>query len=893
MRLGEWLSEIGRRSSMLFSWRERFDREIEEEMGLHRDLRAREFREESGNVSDNPEAARNAAQRKFGNSLQLREEIHGAWGWIWIDNLRQDLRYGFRLLRKAPGFTLVIVLTLALGIGANTAIFSLVYTVLLRSLPYSHPEQLVTVFENNLSKGVKATGCSYQDFKDLEQSGAFANLAGVQRHDLTLTGVGDPSVVATVVVTPEIFPLLNVSPLTGRYLLPDDNVTGAAPVVLMSEGFWRSRFGADQNLLGRSIRLDQQAFTVVGIMPASFRVPVFGEHQEIWIPVAQDPLFGPWIPNRGGHWLRVMGRLKPGASLASVQPQMDSVSRRLATEFPAQSAGWAVRLAPLQAAIVGEIRTPLLVLLGAVGLVLLLACVNIANLLLARATSRTREVALRQAFGAARGRIIRQFLTESAVLGLLGAILGVALAYLSTHALSMLLPEDAPAARNVQVDGWVLGFALLLSMAVSIAFGLAPALLAARSDVQSNLKNSAARSGSERGGLRLRGWLTRVEIALAMVLVAGAGLLVRSLLKMTSIDPGFSVAHVIKAQVSLPQYQYSKPQQWAGFSDQLLERVQAQPGLENSAMAVPLPMADGFVNLKFEIPDHGALPPGVSETADYVSVSPKYFHLMGIALLQGRLFTPDESMTSPRVVIISESLARLYFRGENPLGKRMNFGFPPDGNISREIVGVVGSVRDSGLAQEPGPMMYVPFAQAPFWGGNLVVKSPLPTESVVGTIRQVVAGIDRNLPITEVATMADVVNDSVAQPRFRTWLVGAFGVIALLLAAAGVFGVVSYSVASRTKEFGVRASLGASPGSIGKMILMEGLGLAAIGLAVGLAAALVLARFLKSQLYGVTAYDPLTFLAGMAVLLMVALAACYLPARRAMKVDPMVALRYE
>lgn len=893
MRLGEWLSEIGRRWRMMFSGREQFDREMEEEMGLHRDLRARQIHEGTSDHGDTTEAARQAAQRKFGNTLQLREEIHRAWGWTWIDNLGQDLRYTFRLLRKAPGFAFVVVLTLALGIGANTAIFSLVYTVLLRSLPYSHPEQLVSVFDNNLPKGVKATGSSYQDFKDIQRSGAFAVVAGMQRHDLTLTGVGDPGEVHTVVVTPEIFPLLSVSPLAGRYLLPDDNVTGAAPVVLLSEGLWRARFGADSNLLGRAIRLDQQAFTVVGVMPASFRVPVFGEHQEIWIPLAQDPLFGPWMPKRGGHWLNVVGRLKAGASMASVQSEMDSVSRRLAAEFPAASAGWSVRVAPLQNVIVGEVKTPLLVLLGAVGLVLLLACVNIANLLLARATSRTREVALRQAFGASRGRIIRQFLTESAVLGLLGAILGVILAYSTTHALSMLLPDDAPAARNVQVDGWVLGFALLLSLLVSIAFGLAPALLAARSDVQSNLKNSASRSGSERGGLRLRGWLTRVEIALAMVLVAGAGLLVRSLLKMTSIDPGFSVAHVIKAQVSLPQYQYSKPQQWAAFSDQLLERIQARPGLENSAMAVPLPLADGFVNLKFEIPNHGDLPPGLPETADYVSVSPKYFHLMGIPLIRGRLFTPDDSMTTPRVALISESLARLYFRDEDPLGKRIEFGFPPDGNISREIVGVVGSVRDAGLTQEPGPMMYVPFAQAPFWGGNLVVKTTLPTEAVVGTIRQVVAGIDKNLPITEVDTMPAVLDASVAQPRFRTWLVGAFGIVALLLAAAGVFGVVSYSVASRTKEFGVRASLGASPASLGKMILLEGLSLAAIGLAVGLAVALVLARFLKSQLYGVTAYDPLTFLAGMAVLLAIALVACYFPARRAMKVDPMVALRYE
>lgn len=884
----QWLSEAFRRARMLFSRRERFDHDMEEEMRLHRDLRAREIQMRGTPAQE----ADYAAQRRFGNTLRLREEIHQDWGFVWIDQLRQDLRYGLRLLRKSPVFTFVVVITLGLGIGANTAIFSVVNAVLLRPLPYSHPEQLLNVFENNLEKGIKAGGCSWQDFQELQQSGIFQSAAGAQRHDLTLTGVGAPAVVTTVVVTPEIFPLLNASPLAGRYFLPGDNQPGSAPVVLLSEGVWRSTFGADQKIVGSLIHLDQQAFTVVGIMPAAFRVPVFGSHQEIWIPVAHDPLFGGWMDKPGVHFLRVMARLKPGVALSQAQSEADSISRKLASDFPVENGGWAVRLAPLHAAIVGDMKTPLVVLLGAVGLVLLLACVNIANLLLARATLRAREMALRQAFGAERGRIIRQLLTESLMPGLLGGILGILLACLSTRALRLLLPADIPSTQSVQVDVWVLAFALLISMIASIGFGLAPALLAAKSGFQANFRDGAAASGSDVRRLRLRNFFTVAEIALAMVLVAAAGLLVRSLIRMTAVDPGFRSAHLLKAEISLPRYQYSTPQQWSAFAETLLDRIHAQPGLQESALAVPLPLADSFVNLPFSIPGH-ATPATAPPTADYVSVTPEYFHVMEIPLLRGRFFTREDSSSSHRVAIISESLARLHFREENPLGKKIVFGFPPDSNVAREIVGVVGNVRDAGLTQEPGPMMYVPFAQGPFWGGELVVKSTLAPSAVIDSVREVVRGIDQNLPVTRVAAMPDILDASVDQPRFRTWLLGGFGMVALVLAAIGVFGVVSYSVASRTREFGIRASLGASRGVLGRMIMLEGLGLALIGLGIGLASALALAHFLKSELYGIASYDPVTFLASTTILLAMVLAACYLPARRAMHADPMLALRYE
>lgn len=890
MRLAERLVEFIRRARTHFSSREQFDQELEEEMLLHRDLRAQELRQ---NGAASEEDAYFASHRRFGNGLRLREQIHEAWGFTWVDDLRQDVSYGLRRLLKAPGFTLVVVLTLALGIGANTAIFSVVDAVLLRPLPYPHAEQLVSILESNSQQGVKGRGFSYQDFWELQRSGVFSGIAGAQRHDLTLTGVGDPAIVSTVSLTPGIFALLDAAPLAGHTFVPQDNEKGAAPVVLLSEALWRTRFGADTRILGRAIHLDQQAFTVIGIMPASFHVPQFGSHQEIWIPVVQDPLFGPWMEKRALHWVPVVARLRPDVSLAGAQGQVDAIVRRLAAEFPDEDGNWTARVAPLQRVLVGNLRTPLLILLGAVSLVLLLACINIANLLLARATFRTREVAVRQALGAKPSRIVRQLLAENALLGLLGTIFGIALAVLSTHALLFLLPADGPITQPVQLNGTVFVFTLLLSLATSIGFGLAPALLAARSDVNSHLKNGAPSAGSARNGLRLRRFLTRAEVALAMLLVVAAGLLARSLIKMTSVNPGFEAAHVLKAQISLPRYQYSKPHQWSAFSHQLLERIQSQPGLEQSAVAVPLPLADQFINLTFQIADRAAPPFGSPQSADYVSVTPRYFRLMGIPLVRGRFFREEDSRTSSPVAIISESLAQLYFHDQDPLGKRLVFAFPPKSAVPHEIVGIVGNVRDAALTREPGPMMYVPFAQEPFWGGNLVVKTSLPTADVVNAIRQMVAGVDKNLPITDVAAMPAVLGSSVAQPRFRTWLLSGFGLLAWLLAGAGVFGVVSYSVAGRTKEFGVRAALGASPHSIGRMILGEGLRLAATGLGVGLIAALGLAHFLKSEIYGVGAYDPLTFLAAAVVLLLLAALASYFPARRAMRVDPMVALRYE
>ena len=881
-RLASWLRGLFRRSLG--------EREMTAELEGHIESRAEDLMR---NGLARQEALRRA-RIEFGGVENFKEECREARGLNLFDSLLQDLRFAFRMLRKSPGFTAVAVLTLALGIGANTAIFSVVYSVLLRPLPYPHPGQLVSMFEANPEKGVKETGSSYVDFAEWQrQNRTFSFIAGAQRHDLTFTGNGEPAELDTVVVTSDYFSLLGVKPLAGRFFSPEESKKGAAPVVIISENLWRSRFSSDPNIIGRAMILDQRSFTIVGIMPAGFRTPFFNEAQDIWIPLALDPLFGGWLDRPGGHWLPVIGRVKPGVSPAQAQADMDLVSANLAKEFPAEDAGWTVHLNSLQQEIVGNARTPLLILLGAVGLVLLIACANIASLLLARATSRGREMALRQALGAERGRIVRQLLTESALLGLLGGVAGILVGYWSIRALIPLLPSQLPQVQNVSLDGWVLVFALLLSAAACIGFGLAPALLAAESDVEANLKEGAARSGQGGRRHRARQLLAASEMALALILIVGAGLFLRSFVSLTSVNPGFHVAHIVKAEVSLPRFQYASPEQWNAFAKELLERVQAQPGLQDSALVIPVPLADGQINLPFSIPGAPPLAPGTPSTADYVSVSPGYFRVMGVPLLRGRIFNDLDEATSPRVAIISAALAKVYFPNQDPVGREISISFPPDKNVVRRIVGIVADVHDVSLHQAPGPMVYVPYAQQPFWGSPVIVKTTQSPSAVAAAVRQVVRSIDPNLPVTEIASMPDVLASSVAVPRFRTWLLGLFGFVALILATVGIFGVISYSVSCRTQEFGVRIALGASGGAIGRMVLRESLLLAAAGLSAGMVAAVALAQFLKSQLYGVGATDPLTFVGTVALLLGVALAAGYLPARRATRVDPMVALRYE
>ena len=869
--------------------KQREERELDAEVRAHELLMA----DEKIRAGIDLQEARRQARLELGGLEQVKEQVREMRSGHGLEIFIQDVRFGLRMLRKSPGFTAVAVLTLALGIGANTSIFSVVSAVLLRPLPYANPGQLIFVSEAKPEAGISGLGMSYPTFTELrDDNRVFSAIAGLGGHALVLTGHGEPSEVSTVVVTSEFFSVLAAEPLLGRVFVAEDGQRGAAPVVVLSENLWRDRFGADPRIISRSITLDMRPYTVIGVMPASFHTPFLNQTNQVWIPLAQDPLYSVWMtkPLRE-HWMAVIARVRPDISSAQLRTELDTIGARLANEFPAEK-GWAIRTEPLQQTITGDVKLPLLLLLGAVGLVLLIACTNVANLLLSRATWRSKEIAIRIALGAGKRRIARQLLTECAILGLLGGLTGTLVAYWGVATLVPLLPSSLPKFHSIRVDSWVLVFAFVLSLATTLVFGLAPVLSAAGSDPHKEL-GEGARAGESAGPRRARTFLAVAEIALAMVLLTGAGLLMRSFSELTSVNPGFEPDHVVKAMVSLPQFQYSTPRQWAAFSEELMTGLQAQPGMQDLAIAGPLPIVDCCITLAFQIVGNPPLQAGTDDSANYVPVSPRYFSVMGIPLLRGRLFNESDSSSSAPVALITEALAKHYFPNEDPLGRHLLFGFPANGIVSREIVGIVGDIHDVSLGKEPGPMLYVPFAQAPLYGAEVVVKSMLSTSAVVGAIRAVTHGIDKNLPVTDIAQLPNALNASVAQPRFRTLLLGLFGTIALILAAVGIFGVISYSVSRRTRELGIRMALGAQPGSVLSMIMRETLALTLIGIAVGIPCAVATARLITHLLFKVSPYDPVTLALVPLVLIAVGALASYIPARRAQRVDPMVVLRYE
>ena len=804
----------------------------------------------------------------------------------------QDLRFGARSLVRSPGFAAVALATLALGIGANTAIFSVVEAVLLRPLPFPAADRLVAVVQTLPSRGVRGNGASYLNYADWQsRARSFEHLSAIRMHDYTLTGHGEPDLVTAGTVTSNLFRVLEDTPLLGRTLMAIDDDPAAPSVAVLSERLWRSRFAANPGIVGQSILLDQQPVTVVGVMPARFKTPPEAPPVELWLTLTHDPVFADLREKREGHYLRIVGKLRPGVDIGAAQAELATIQTGLVREHPKENEGWGVEVEPLAENLVSGVRTALLVLLGAVGLVFAIACANVANLLLARASARAREVAIRTALGAGRSRLLRQFLTEGLLLAAGGAILGVALAFVALRGLQAWIPADLPRASEIRLDGAVLLFAVGASLLAAVIFGLAPALHASGASLSGALKEGSAGAGEGGRRRRLRSALVVAETALSFVLLIGAGLLTRSFLRLQEAPLGFRPSGVLTAGFSLPRNQYTRPDEWAAFYERLVERLQAEPGAESVAAALPLPLTGSGLNFAFTIEGRSSEGPGTDMTANYTAVTPEYFRALGIPLLRGRLPGASDTSTSPKVCAISETFAKRHFPAEDPIGRRLVFGFTE--KIPRTIVGVVGDVKRDGLGVLSRPEMYVPFAQEPWWAAYLVVRAKGDPSALAAAVRREVAALDPSLPIDDIEPMTRIVSGSVAQPRFRTTLLSFFGATALLLAIIGLYGLIAYDVGRRAREIGIRLALGAGRGDVLRLVFRQGLGLTLLGLAAGVAGAAFLTRYLSSLLFETPPLDPATFAAVGAVLLLAGALACWIPARRALAVDPNRVLRSE
>lgn len=796
-----------------------------------------------------------------------------------MNALWQDLRFGARLLLKRPGFTLLAVITLALGIGANSAIFSVVNAVLLRPLPYQEPKQLLT-FRSNES------ALDLADIKAWSQS--FAAIGGNTIQPLDYTGSGEPLQWRAALVTGEFFKTLGVPPLLGRALTEDDDKQGGPFVVVLSYSLWQEQFGGAAGVVGRTVTLSGHSYTVVGVMPAGFKSP--RDSSEVWAPLrVVNPLAAAY---RGVHFLRIYARLRPGVTMAQAQREMTAIDKRLAESFPAENKRRQTILFSLHERVVGDMRPALLVLFGAVGLVLLIACANFANLLLARAAAREGELVLRVALGAGRGRLVRQLLTESVLLAVLGGAVGALLAVWGVDLLAALKPANLPRLEAVSVDARVLWFTLGVALFTGLIFGLAPAWQATRVNVGDVLKEGG-RGGSGGSRHRLRSALVVAEMALAMVLLIGAGLLIKSFWQLRSVTPGFNPNQLLTMRIDLPEARYKEIPQQTQYRRQLLDEVNGLPGAQ-AALVSELPMSGELLHHDFTV-EGQQLAAGEEPDVHTRSIEGDYFRVMQIPLLAGRDFTALDKDGAPLVGVVNESLVRRFFKGETPLGKRVRWARDEQLNWIT-IVGVVGDVKHGGLDTDEEPALYTPYPQSgsPWkrWM-NLVIRSQGELAALSGMIKSRVWRIDAQLPVTRVRQMSEVMGEAVAARRFNMLLLGLFAAVALLLAAVGIYGVMAYAVTQRTHEIGVRVALGARPGDVLRLVIGKGMRLTALGVALGLVGSFALTRLMATLLFNVSATDPLTFVLISGLLAGVALLACYLPARRAMRVDPMVALRYE
>ena len=882
------------RFSALFG-RRKLDAELDEELRTHIDFAV----EENLKHGMNAQQARTSALRAFGGVAQTREGYRMQRGLPFFEIFAQDIRYALRQLRKAPGFTLVALLTLALGIGATTALFSVVDAVMLKPLPFPNAGRLVHVESTIVATG-RGGAASYPDFLDWRaRNHVVDGMAAFDAEDFTLIGARDPEHLQGAVVSAQLFSLLGVTPELGRTFRPEEDTPGAVSgtdAVILSYGLWQREFGADAAVLGRVLQLGSRRFTVVGVMPQGFQFPIQAKPIELWTTIAYDAgqSAGGMTTQRGAHYLDAVALLKPGVTVQQAQAELITIASALNKEHP-ENRPRTMRVTPELRFLTGDIGAPLLILLGAVGCVLLIVCANIANLLLARASGRRNEMAVRIALGASRGRVTCQLLAESLVLGLLGGGLGLGLALLSFRFLVQWMPADIPRLDTIGLDARLLGFALMASLLAAFLFGLAPALQASKVSLTESLKKSGRGSGgSERG--RLRSTLAVSEIALAVVLLLGAGLLLQSFIHLTRVNPGFNPNHVLTFHLDAPAGAESKA--FPGFFREAVARMSAIPGVTSASVVASLPLTGDHIRTSIEI-EGQPTPMGSRPQAGLNVVEPDYFRTVGAALINGRDVTAQDNLKSTPVVVVNQALARMFFPNQNPIGKHVRpgigngYGGGEEKLPMREIVGVIQDLTEGHPGAEPAPEVYVPLAQCPFDTMFVVVRTANDPASIVGAARRQVTSLNKNLPIYQVKTLDQYFADSVAAPRFNSLLMSAFAMLAVLLACLGVYGVVSYAVVQRTHEIGIRMALGAGGGSVVRSVLYRGTLLALIGVTLGLAGAFALVHLLSNMLFGVRATDPLTFGGATLVLLGVAALASYIPARRAARVSPMVALRNE
>jgi putative ABC transport system permease protein len=830
----------------------------------------------------NEEEARRAAMVEVGGVEQVKEEVRANRAGFAIETFFQDLRYGFRALRKKPAFTITAVIALALGIGANTAIFSVVNAVLLRSLAYRNPGSIVMVWERSLRGGRSQNSVSPANFLDWKkQSTSFEQIAASWDTRVNLTSGGEPEEIQVQKVSSDFFPVLGVPPELGRTFVRQEETPGTT-VVILGHDLWQSRFAGNPAIVGQTVTLSGRNCTVIGIMPPGFHF--LNTQIKAWLPLQLEPTTD-W--RKSGRFLRSVARLKPGVTASQAQAELDTIAKQLEIAYPDFNKGWGVNLVPIHEQIVGDIRPVLLVLLAAVAFVLLIACANVANLLLSRAASRQKELALRAALGADRMRLIRQMLTESVLLAVMGGVLGVLLAYWGIQLLVAFAPDNIPRLHEITIDTRVLAFTFGVSLLTGLVFGLVPALQSSRPDLNGALKEGAR--GSSSGHRLVRNLFVVSEMALALVLLVGAGLMLRSFSQLHQVKTGFDAENMLTMRVQLPSAKYGQPQQRADFFKRAEERLAALPGVKSVGAISYLPLTGLATSTSFNVATK-PLPPSESPGTEVRPITPGYFRAMGIPLVKGRAFDERDGANS-RVLIINETLARKFFPGQDPIGQRLIISWEPE--VADEIIGVVGDIKETALEQEPNPAVYWPYPREPYPFMNFVIRAAIDPATLSAAATREIHALDPDQPVADVRTLDQVVAKSIARPRFNALLLAVFAGVALVLASVGIYGVMNYSATQRTQEIGIRMALGAKPGDILRLVVGHGMKLTAAGIAIGVIASLALTRVMTNLLFGVTATDLPTFLGVSTLLTAVALLANYIPARRATRVNPVVALRCE